>query len=118
MKHKTAGEIVSEVLMLDSAKKGYAYLIVEGKDDWKFWKTRVHQLCEVIDASGKPEGLKAVRRLNGRGFVGHVGVFDRDYDDAESQSSWRANVIFWDAHSLETVCFYSLAFERSLAECH
>ena len=114
--NKTAGEIVSEVLMLSSVKKGCAFLIVEGRDDWKFWKTRVHTLCEIIDSTGKTEGVAAVRRLNGRGFVGHVGVFDRDYQDALAKSNWQSNEIYWDAHSLETVHFFSAAFDAAFLE--
>lgn len=116
MENKTAGEVVTEVVMLNSVKRGYAFLIVEGKDDWRFWKHRVHALCEVVNATGKNEGLTAVRRLNGRGFVGHVGVFDRDYQDALTASNWHANEIYWDANSLETVLFYSAAFDRALTE--
>jgi hypothetical protein len=116
MRNKTAGEVVAEVLMLSSVDKGRAFLIVEGKDDWKFWKPRVHTACEVVDATGKNEGVAAIRRLNSRGFVGHVGVFDRDYRDALTESSWQRNEIYWDAHSLETVLFYSTAFERALVE--
>lgn len=116
MQNKTAGEVVSEVLMLHSVKKDYAFLIVEGRDDWRFWKNRVHSLCEIVDATGKTEGVIAVRRLNARGFVGHVGVFDRDYKDALTNSNWQANEIYWDAHSLETVLFCSGAFEATLVE--
>jgi len=116
MQNKTAGEVVNEVLMLNSVKKGYAFLIVEGKDDWRFWKNRIHTLCEIIDATGKAEGVTAVRRLNTRGFAGHVGIFDRDYKDALTISNWRANEIYWDAHSLETVLFCSSAFDAALVE--
>lgn len=103
MLSKTAGEVVSEILMLNSVKNGRAFLVVEGKDDWKFWKSRVHELCEVVDATGKAQGITAVRRLNVHKFVGHVGVFDRDYEDALEGSNWQANVIYWDGHSMEGV---------------
>lgn len=113
---KSAGEVVSEIIMLKSVNPTRAFLVVEGRDDCKFWKRRVHELCVVIDSTGKPQGVAAVRKLNARNFIGHVGVFDRDYEDALRASNWQANEIYWDAHSLETVLFYSAGFENALVE--
>jgi hypothetical protein len=116
MLNKTVGEVVNEILMLHAVKPGFSFLAVEGGDDVRFWEPRTHPACEVINATSKSVGQGAVRRLNARGFVGHLGVFDRDYDDIHAISNWNANEIYWDAHSLETVLFFSSAFEKLVSE--
>ena len=116
MRYKNAGEVVAEILMIRAVKSAAALLIVEGTDDWKFWKPRVVKDCEVVNATGKATGVAAVRKLNSRSFVGHLGIVDRDYQDLHAASDWRINLIFWDGHSLETVLFCSGAFEKVVVE--
>lgn len=95
----------------------YSFLIVEGADDRRFWNCRVdNQACLVINATCKSVGRASVGTLNEIGHDGHLGVFDRDYDDAFAVSSWKDNMVFWDAHSLEVVLFFSGTFRKLTSE--
>ena len=114
--NRTDGEVVAEVILLRAVSKDYSFLIVEGCDDVKFWKLRVHENCRIINAYCKSIGIGSVRKLNSRAFDGHVGVFDRDYDDAQSASNCHINIIFWDGYSIESILFYSNATKRVIVE--
>jgi hypothetical protein len=116
MHNRTAAEIVNDVIMLGLARPQDAFLIVEGVDDFRFWRSRVGVRCSVVDATGKPSGTAATRTLNALNSGRHLGLFDRDYDDIFAHSDVRANIIFWDAHSLETVLFRSPAGDKLIAE--
>lgn len=115
-KNKSIGEVVSEIRMLRVGKGSSTFLVVESQPDSAFWAVRTCASCDIVDATCKSVGVGAVRRLNGTAQTGHVGVFDRDYDDAMTTSNWRANILFWDAHSIETVLFETSAFDRILPE--
>ena len=57
-----------------------AFLVVEGKDDLRFWRRWRHSDCELIDGEGKDKVVNGVRRLDSRGVRGVLGVVDSDYD--------------------------------------
>src|SRR5579863_402482 len=116
MNNRTEGEVVSEIKFLSGRDVRRSFLIVEGSDDSKFWRLRVNEHCVIVIASCKSVGVRAVRKLNGRGHIGHVGVFDRDYDDATTPSTYRQNIIFWDGHSLEAILYFSDAAQRVIAK--
>jgi len=116
MLSKNAGEVVAEVRLLRTQHSQRSFLIVEGVDDVRFWKHRLDTECFVINATCKSVGMEAIYRLNGKQFLGHVGIFDPDFDHFQVQSNINANLIFWDAHSIETVMFESEAFDRVFSE--
>lgn len=113
---KTVGEVVAEVKLLRAQDKDLSLLIVEGGDDRKFWTHRVVDKSRVVVSGCKSIGKSAIYKLNVDGFSGCVGVFDADYDDFQVGSNVRKNILFWDAHSIECVLFFSAACDRVLHE--
>ncbi|SMF96296.1 Protein of unknown function [Methylomagnum ishizawai] len=113
---KTAGEIETEILMTRQVHKG-SFLLVEGPDDSKFWKTRISdEECQIVLAEGKNNLLGAIEKLDARRFSGALGIID---DDCDSLESWRCpscNLLVTDGRDLECMLFCSPALERVLAE--
>ena len=49
--HKSPGTLAAEIKMLRTSHGG-AFLILEGKDDIRFWRPRRHATCDLIDGEG------------------------------------------------------------------
>ncbi|WP_217807311.1 DUF4435 domain-containing protein [Methylomagnum ishizawai] len=94
-----------------------SFLLVEGPDDSKFWKTRISdEECQIVLAEGKNNLLGAIEKLDARRFSGALGIID---DDCDSLESWRCpscNLLVTDGRDLECMLFCSPALERVLAE--
>ena len=93
-----------------------AFLVVEGVSDVRFWSTRRHPRCELVDGEGKLNVVGSVRRLDGEGLEGVLGVVDDDYDSLMGVDPGVTNIIRTDAHDLECILCRSSALEKVLAE--
>ena len=93
-----------------------AFLVVEGVSDVRFWKTRSHNNCELVDGEGKENVIGAVGRLDADDFPGVLGVVDDDYDSVMGVVRTSANLVATDAHDLECLLCRSAALESVLAE--
>ena len=93
-----------------------AFLVVEGKDDMRFWRPRRHAECELVDGEGKQNVVKGIERLDGAGFTGALGTVDDDYDSLESVPLPSPNLVATDAHDLECLLCRSSALDTVLAE--
>ena len=113
--HETPGVLASEILMLRQTHAG-AFLVLEGKDDLRFWRPRHHKHCELVDGRGKPNVVGALHRLDSRGFEGALGLVDSDYDTFTPSKPLSANLVTTDAHDLECVLCRSEALDAVLAE--
>ena len=113
--HKTPGILAAEIEMHRRVHAG-AFLVVEGKDDLRFWRRWRHSDCELIDGEGKPKVVAGVRRLDSRGVKGVLGVVDSDYDTFRGEDLSSPNLVATDAHDLECVLCRSQALEAVLAE--
>ncbi len=51
--NKTPGVLAAEIEMHRQAHSG-AFLVLEGKDDMRFWRERRDKHCELVDGEGKP----------------------------------------------------------------
>ena len=94
-----------------------AFLVLEGVDDVRFWKTRHHLDCVLIDAEGKPNVVHGIARLNAGRMEGVLGIVDDDYDSMLGVSyDVRCNMAATDAHDLESLLCRSSALDSILAE--
>ena len=93
-----------------------SFLIVEGKDDRRFWLPRCLDECEIVDGEGKNNVIGCVRRLDAENFHGALGVTDDDYDSLMSASVASKNLVVTETHDLECLLIRSPALETVLAE--
>lgn len=113
--HKSPGTLVAEIKMSRMSHDG-AFLLVEGKDDRRFWEPRLHSGCELIDGEGKPNVVGAVQQLDAARFRGALGIVDSDYDFPTGPRFESENLLYTDAHDLECLLCRSSALDKVLAE--
>ena len=113
--HKDPGILVAEIKMLQTLHDG-AFLVVEGADDVRFWRTRRHAECELIDGDGKLNVVGCIRRLDADGYGGVLGAVDDDYDSLMGVTHGSRNLVATDAHDLECLLCRSSALDTVLAE--
>ena len=112
---KTPGTLVAEIKMGRMSHDG-AFLIVEGKDDIRFWTPRRHVGCELVDGEGKQNVVGGIQRLDATSFSGVLGIADSDYDTLNGVSIESNNLLATDAHDLECLLCRSSALDKVLAE--
>ena len=113
--HKSPGTLVAEIQMFRASRDG-AFLIVEGKDDVRFWQSRCHANCDLVDGEGKQNVVGAVRRLDTARFSGALGVVDSDFERLTGGLFESDNLVYTDAHDLECLLCRSSALDKVLAE--
>ena len=115
--HKTPGTLVAEIKMGRMSHEG-AFLLVEGKDDIRFWTptSRRHTDCELVDGEGKRNVIGGIQKLDATSFVGVLGIVDSDYDSLIGISIESDNLLLTDAHDLECLLCRSSALDKVLAE--
>lgn len=107
--------VVAEVKMRRTQHVG-SFLVLEGRGDMRFWKSRSHDDCRLIDANGKPNVVGGLRRLDEIGFAGVLGVVDSNYDYLAGVPLESNNLLATDAHDLECLLCRSSALDAVLAE--
>ena len=113
--HKDPGSVAAEIKMTRMVHDG-AFLVVEGVNDVRFWRTRRHGTCDLVDGEGKHNVVGAVQRLDGEGISGVLGIVDDDYDILMGISRTSRNLVTTDAHDLECLLCRSPALDKVLAE--
>ena len=116
--HKSPGVLAAEIQMSRASHRGHqgAFLILEGKDDIRFWKSRCHAACELIDGEGKPNVVGGIQRLDAAQFAGALAIVDSDYDIPTGPRVESSNLLYTDAHDLECLLCRSSALDKVLAE--
>ena len=107
--------LVAEIKMRRTLHGG-SFLVVEGKDDERFWKPRCHGSCRLIDGMGKLNVIHGLQRLDEINFLGALGVVDSNHDYLDDMPLPSANLVRTDAHDLECLLCRSPALEGVLAE--
>ena len=113
--YKTPGILAAEVKMTRRSHEG-AFLIVEGKDDIRFWRPRRHEECELVDGEGKSNVVGCIIRLDEEDFEGALGIVDSDYDILVGEKIDADNIVTTDAHDLECIFCRSSALDMVLSE--
>ena len=111
----TQGHVVAEVKMRRTLHAG-SFLVLEGSDDLRFWRTRCHDSCSLIDGNGKKNVVIGLRRLDEIRFVGALGVVDSNHDHLAGKALPSTNLVATDAHDLECLLCRSPALDAVLAE--
>ena len=108
-------KLVAEIKMRRTLHKG-SFLVLEGKDDIRFWTSRCHPSCRLIDGNGKNNVVRGLQRLDEIGFAGVLGLVDSNHDHLAGRPMVSANIVATDAHDLECLMCMSSALESALAE--
>ena len=114
-RHKDPGSIAAEIKMMRMVHDG-AFLVLEGVNDVRFWRTRRHYTCELVDGEGKLNVVGAVDRLDAEDIAGVLGIVDDDYDSLMGVSRTTRNLLATDVHDLECLLCRSPALDNVLAE--
>ena len=93
-----------------------SFLVVEGVDDMKFWRTRCHDACRLVDGGGKPNVVNGMTRLDETDFKGALAVVDSNHDHLAGSVLKSRNIVATDAHDLECLLCRSSALDAVLAE--
>ena len=109
------GGLVAEIKMRRTQHDG-SFLVVEGKDDVRFWKPRHHHSCRLIDGGGKPNVVRGLLRLDQIDYRGVLGLVDSNHDHLFGVSLASQNLVATDAHDLECLLCRSAALDSVLAE--
>ncbi len=107
--------VAAEVKMRRTQHKG-AFLVVEGRSDWVFWKTRRHKSCQLVNAEGKHNVVKGIQRLDEEDISGALGVVDSNHDYLAGTDPISTNLVATDAHDMECLLCRSSALDKVLAE--
>lgn len=113
--HQSPGILVAEIEMTRAQQHG-SILIVEGPDDTRFWRRRVHAECELVEGYGKKNVVLCMERLDGKGVRGVLGIVDSDYEAISGNSLPSTNLASTDAHDLECMLCRSSALLSVLSE--
>ena len=97
--------IAVEVEMTRTAFKG-AILIIEGKNDEKFYKKFIDDnSCHIVVAHGKQNVLQSVEKLNNSAFNGVIAIVDSDFWRIEGMPNMPNNVFVTDTYDSEGMIF-------------
>jgi hypothetical protein len=114
--HLNSNSIASTVRMLRSAFGG-SILLVEGEIDVRLFKRFVDtNACHVQLCYNRSNVIGIVSILDTSGFVGHLGVIDRDFADLFNEIFQPGNIVMTDHNDIELMIVQSEAFERFIAE--
>jgi hypothetical protein len=113
--HKTAASVATEIRMT-RVHHDCAFLLLEGADDGRFWAGRVRETCGLLIAGGRSTLLDALAIIDARPIAGVVAVADPDYDSLQGTLPASANLVFTDAHDLETTLASIGALRRVVYE--
>ncbi len=112
-------DIANEIMLTrdDPGNRFLAFLLVEGHTDRNFYKTFINKSkCQITITYSKSTALQIVSILEQEMFPGILAVVDADFDILEGKLPSSSNVLFTDAHDLETMLMKSPALERVLIE--
>lgn len=107
--------LVAELTMRRTLHSG-SFLVLEGKDDVRFWTTRCHDDCRLVDGNGKSNIVRGLLRLDEIKFPGALGLIDSNHDHLAGRPLPSPNIVATDAHDLECLLCRSSAFDSVLAE--
>ena len=112
---ETQSHVVAEIKLRRTLHDG-SFLVLEGADDLRFWMTRCHKNCRLIDGNGKNNVILGMQRLDEIEFEGALGVVDSNHDHLAKKPLLSDNLVATDAHDLECLLCRSSALDAVLAK--
>ncbi len=94
-----------------------SFLVIEGDTDRRLYKAFIDEgKCSITVAYAKAVALAVLSILEQNNFPGILVIVDADFDVLEGQVLSSPNVLFTDAHDIETMIIRSPALEKVLGE--
>ncbi len=116
MKESIDGHTIANEIRMTREVLDVAFLLVEGGDDRRFFRTLVDQeACDIIVAHGRPNVILAIELLNEDRFRGALAIVDADFSRVTGESLPEDNVTLTDGHDLECMLSSSHALDKVLA---
>jgi len=112
-------DMANEIILTrdDPGNKFLSFLLVEGHTDRNFYRRFTNPYkCQITITYSKSTALQVVSILEQEAFPGILAIVDADFDILEGKLPDSSNVLFTDAHDLETMLMKSPALERVLIE--
>lgn len=98
-------------------KQLLSFLLVEGTTDKSVFKRYVNiQKCQITVAYGKENVIDTIAILEQESFPGVLAIVDADFTVLAGMTPTTPNVLFTDAHDMETMIIQSPALEKVLDE--
>ena len=98
-------------------KQLLSFLLVEGTTDKSVFMWHVNQLkCQITVVYGKENAADTIAILEQESFPGVLAIVDADFMVLEGTKSPTPNILFTDAHDMETMIIQSPALEKVLNE--
>lgn len=110
------GAIVADLLFRRNAEPKMTFLVLEGPDDSRFWRSHICSSCAPRPAQGKPNLVEVMRRLEHRNIPGVIAVADEDCDSLLASDPPPPNTVFTDGPDLEGMLMMGPGLEKVLAE--
>lgn len=113
--NKTPGVVFAEIEMLRAVERTTGF-IVEGHDDFRFWKARtLPREVTIVDCEGKQNLIEVARHASESGKDYVVGVYDADFDRLSGVRHYSDLLAITDENDLEVTLLRSPCLERLLA---
>ena len=113
----TPGRIANQIRMLRENPQwvSASFLMIEGYTDERIYKRFVDGgKCQIIVTHHKDNAKQALSMLENGRVAGVLAIVDADFDVLEGKLPASPNLLFTDAHDLETMILLSPALEHVL----
>ncbi|MBN1882612.1 MAG: DUF4435 domain-containing protein [Deltaproteobacteria bacterium] len=108
-------DIITEITMLRNSFDGI-FVLVEGINDMVVYRNFFKEGKVIIRyTDGKENVVKIVENLNESGIQGVIGIIDADYDNYFGKQYSIDNLFQTDGYDLETMVFFSPAFDKVIS---
>ena len=115
IKEGVDGVSIANDIRLQRAVYSGSFLLVEGADDATVLERFcAEDECSIFVCLGKKNALDAVDELGTWGFVGALGLADRDFDEILGYRDSRGDVVYTDDNDLDVMILSSEALDKVL----
>lgn len=111
------GISIANQVRLERANHAGSFLLVEGKGEERiFDRFCTEGICSIIVCVGKPNLLEAIQELGSSGFVGAIGLADRDYFEFTGYPKIQGDLVYTEENDLDVMIIASCALNKVVME--